>query len=90
MLYPSLAAGLTEGEENGSVGCAAFVSHMFKERHEQLAAEDPATMTVIRVLVKGDFGIAQLGFKATPQRVMLVEREGHDWRISGLFDSELP
>jgi hypothetical protein len=94
LLDASLAVGLGEGSgrpsHSSSSGCAAAVEHLFKEQHRQLATEEPATMVIISVHVKGDLGLALLGFRKAPEGAILIEREGGIWKVGALFDSEIP
>jgi hypothetical protein len=70
--------------------CATSLTQFFKEQHERLVAEDVKTMVFTGVHVEGDFGSVTLGFKAMPQTEMVLQREGHTWKIAALFDSPLP
>ncbi len=69
--------------------CARIMSLLFDEDHRHLAA-DSATLYVILVRVDGIHGLALLGFRATPERQIAVEREGGVWKIDALLDQELP
>jgi hypothetical protein len=93
LLYGSLASNLARDQSHSSQGgntCATSLARPFREEHQQLVDDDIPTMVVSGVHVKGDFGLAQLGFRATPEREILLEREGHIWKMAALFDSELP
>lgn len=92
LLSSSVAIGLAEDKLGQAAGktCATAVSALFKQQRGQLAAEDVGTMVVISAHVKGDLGLAVLGFKRTPRRQLIVEREGHAWRVGALFDGEVP
>jgi hypothetical protein len=70
--------------------CAHIMSLLFKESHRQLAAE-LAGLQVTDVRVKGRHGLALLAFRATPERLIPVEREGGGaWKVASLFDKALP
>lgn len=94
LLYSTLAAGLgedssqTEGQSNGS--CAASADRLIAQQDRQLSADDVPTMTVIEVHSKGDFALALVGFKAQPEREILLQREGNSWKLAALLDSEVP
>jgi hypothetical protein len=94
LLDTSLAAGLGEdlvhSGQNSSDGCAASVDLLFKEQHQQLATEEPATMVVTSVHVKGGLGLALLGFRKAPEGEILIERVSGVWKLGALFDSEIP
>jgi hypothetical protein len=93
LLATSLAMGLAEGQsqsvQSGGKTCAAAVSLLFKQQHQQLAADDVATMVVTGMHVKGNLGLAVLGFKTMPEGEILVEREDRAWKIDALFDSDM-
>jgi hypothetical protein len=94
LLARSVAAGFDAGygpiEKGADGGCAASLDRLFGEEHRQLAAEEPATMTVTDTRLKDEFGMVFLGFRRAPETEILVEREGHGWKIGALFDSVLP
>jgi hypothetical protein len=69
--------------------CAQIMSLLFKEDHEQLAA-DSTTLQVTSVRVNGLHGLALLGFRTTPERQIRVERDGGAWKLDALLDRELP
>lgn len=93
LLDSTLATGLGEGQgqsgQSGGETCATAVSLAFKQQHEQLVADDIATMIVIAVHVKGDVGMATLGFRAVPVGEILVKRERGTWKMDALFDTGL-
>jgi predicted small lipoprotein YifL len=94
LLDTSLAAGLGEGASQPGHGsdssCEATIDRLFKEQHQQLAIEQPATMVVTSVHVKGDLGLALLGFRKAPEGEILIERDRGTWKLGALFDSEIP
>jgi hypothetical protein len=94
LLDASLATGLGEGADQPGQSkdnrCVASMSHLFKEEHQRLAADEVATMSVTSVHVKDGLGLALLGFRKMPEGEMFIEREGHTWKIGALFDSEPP
>ena len=69
--------------------CAALMSLVFERNRRQLAAES-STLIVLGVRVKGDHGLALLGFKAEPERYIPVQLEAGAWRIDALLDEEIP
>jgi hypothetical protein len=69
--------------------CAQITSLLFIEDHQQLAT-DAATVQVTAVRVKGNYGLALLGFKTMPERQFPVQRERGTWKIDALLDRELP
>jgi hypothetical protein len=93
LLYSSLATALVEDQgqspRSSSKTCAAVLSKLFTQQHARLAAENTATMVVIDVRVKSNYGLAVLGFKAAPVSQMILARERGAWKIDGLFDSQL-
>jgi hypothetical protein len=94
LLAASLARGVgpDPGRSTGGVrsGCAASMSLLLEQQHRQLIAEDVATMVVTRVHVKGNLGVAALGFRRVPESEILVEREAHTWKIDALFAGDMP
>lgn len=92
-----LAAGLTAGlissqsqTTHSARTCAAAVAPLLAQQHRHLLAEDPTSMVFIGVYVKGDLGLAVLGFRAAPESDLVVEREGDTWKLAALLDSEVP
>jgi hypothetical protein len=85
LLATHLADGL--GANGGGQACAAAMSPLLRQQHTRLAADDVSTMVVTSVHAKGNLGVAILGFRATPEGSILVEREGHTWKIDALFAS---
>jgi hypothetical protein len=83
MLYSSLAAGLGQSRQD----CTATMSRLLAQQHPHLVAENPASMLVLGVHVKGETGLAVLGFKTMPESNIVLQREGHAWKIDALFDT---
>jgi hypothetical protein len=93
LLDSSLAAQIAEGQEqslqHSDNSCAAILSRLLMEQSDRLTASDIATMVVIDVRVRGNLGLAVLGFKAKPVSEILVERESNVWKIDALAASEM-
>jgi hypothetical protein len=91
LLAPTLAQGLGESEGQTAHGtannCPATVSLLFKQQHQQLAADEVATMTVIDVRVSGDVGVATVGFRAALSGRIHVKREDGAWKVNALLDT---
>jgi hypothetical protein len=94
LLQSSLAVGLAEAHgqstREGAKTCASALSALFEQQHKQLAADEVTTMGVTDVRRKGSLGLVILGFKRMPEGEILIEREGGDWKINSLLDSEMP
>jgi hypothetical protein len=91
LLTRSLAATLAESSgRSAGKGCAAPLSRLFEQQHTHLLADDVATMVVTAVHIKGNAGLAVLGFRRAPEGSTIVEREGGAWRINALLDNEMP
>jgi hypothetical protein len=82
-----VAFGLASGF--GHASCASGLSLLFRQHHAQLVAEDVATMVIISVHLKGDLGVAELGFRAMPRSEILIARERGAWKVDALFESEV-
>jgi hypothetical protein len=91
LLSSSLATGLALGGSTQSTvsECAAPMSQLFKQQHQRLVAQEVATMVVVGVHVKGNTGLAVLGFKKMPESEITVVREDHAWKIDALFESDM-
>jgi hypothetical protein len=93
LLIPAVAQGLAEsaaqssGHSRGS--CVSSITPMFRQQHRRLVAEDVVTMTVIKVYVKGNLGLAELGFRKTPEQELIVEREGGTWKVDAPLSVDL-
>ena len=81
------AAGSGEGSGDS---CATALPALFMRQHPRTTAADVATMTVISVHVKGDVGLAELGFRTLPEQELIAEREGHTWKIDALLGNYMP
>jgi hypothetical protein len=92
LLAAGLAANLAEGQGQSArpKTCTATVLPLFAQEHQRLLADDAATMVVPAVYVKGNVGLALLGFRAVPEGQILLLREGHAWKIDAVVDSEVP
>jgi hypothetical protein len=92
LLDRTLATGLAEDgpSPNSGTDCAAAVTPLFKQQQQQLSSDDAATIVVTAVLVKGNVGLAVLGFEAVPEGDILLEREDGRWRIGALLPSTIP
>jgi hypothetical protein len=94
LLYGTLASGLATQASSSVSGahdtCSTNMSVLLRQQHQRLIAENPATMLVTAVRVRGSIGLAVLGFRKMPESQMLVEREGARWKIDALFDSLVP
>ncbi len=93
MLDSSVVAGLSAGqsqsERNARQTCAAALSSLFKQQHQGLIADEVATMVVTSVHVRGNLGLAALGFTRRPQAQIIVKREGGAWKIDTLLANNL-
>lgn len=69
--------------------CAEVLSKVFKYNHRQLAAY-AARLEVTGVRLDRNHGVAVLGFRTLPGRLIHVVRESGVWKINTLLDSELP
>ena len=86
LLNSALATALAS-ESGGAHACSAGIAPLLAQEHQHLLAEDPATMTVVGVYVKGDLGLVVLGFKNAPESDIIVTGTGNAWRIDALYDS---
>jgi hypothetical protein len=92
LLGSEILAGLIaeQGESSRGVGaCATAIAPVLAQLHDHLVVENPATMVVIGVYVKGDLGLVLLGFKHSPESDIVVQREGSVWKVGALFDNEV-
>lgn len=95
LLDKTLAQTFTQagGQNNGTNAistCAQSVSRLFANEHPHLTSSDVATMTVFSVHVKGNVGIAELGFRTLPEQQLIVEREGSAWKVDAVLGNYLP
>lgn len=81
------AGGSAASEGGGS--CSENLSRMLKRQRAQFTPEDVATMVVVDVRVKGEVGLAVLGFKKAPLSDIVMEREGSAWKVAGLFAEQM-
>lgn len=94
LLYRSLASGLSEDAgrpgKPKSGGCETAVNRLFEYDHRQLVEDQVPKMVVIGAHIRGDFALAVLGFRRTPESEILLQRENGRWRIASVFDSQMP
>jgi hypothetical protein len=97
LLHANLAANLAHAagpdprkssRESAREACVRFMSTLLAQQHQRLADGVP-TMLVTSVHVKGDVGLAVLGFRSMPEAEIAVEREGHQWKVDALLDSDV-
>jgi hypothetical protein len=69
--------------------CAQIMTLLFKEDHVRVTVAN-STLVVTSVRINGSRGYALLGFRATPERYVSVERERGRWKIDALRDLEIP
>lgn len=93
LLHANLAIGLGASQGQSAQGargtCAAAMSRLLEQQRQQLAADDVPTMVVTGVYVKGDAGLAIMGFRATPENEIVLQREGPTWKIDALFATDV-
>jgi hypothetical protein len=99
MIISSLAESVAEDYGHGSAGpsylkagtsCAKVMVLLFKHFHSQLTVEQPL-LKVVRVRLVGKKGFAILSFGSSlPEREISVGRQGSNWTVEALLDSELP
>jgi hypothetical protein len=92
LLSATLAKGLASqpsGPDHRPGGCATALAQLLSQQHSHLASEDPSTMTVTGVYVKGIQGLATLGFRKSWESEILLQREGPKWKLNALFDGVL-
>jgi hypothetical protein len=73
----------------GGKTCAVVMSKVFKQRHQQMAA-DVAALKVTRVRVEGNKGLASTYFGKLPQPYVMVHRDNGAWKMESLFEIVLP
>jgi hypothetical protein len=69
--------------------CAGVLTALFTHYHAQLAAELPR-LQVASVHVREHEGFARLRFGNLPERRIGVKREQGTWKMTQLYDQELP
>ncbi len=86
------ALGTGRGRSTGSAsgGCAESMTRLLRQQHQGPTPAEVSTMVVTSVHVKGNLGVAALGFKGTSESEILVEREGHAWKVDALFGGLMP
>jgi hypothetical protein len=90
LLAQEIVAGLIaeHGSSNHGAGaCTTAIKSVLAQGHGHLAAENPATMRVTGVYVKGNLGLVMLGFKRFPESSIIVQRKGRAWKMDALFDN---
>jgi hypothetical protein len=89
LLYGTLARGLANQQGGPTRGCADPMAVLLGQQRARLASEK-ASLIVVAVHVKGNLGLAVLGFKRTPESEMVVDREDRTWKIDALVASYMP
>lgn len=93
LVVSELASGLSaQSVQPGSDsnGCAGGMTALLEREHGRLSADDVPTMTIIGVHLKGTLGLVVLGFARMPESQIIVQREGHEWKLGTLVDSYMP
>lgn len=97
LIYSTLAeaAAVDDGREadapafsRGATSCAEVLTDLFRYYHAQLAAEVPK-LVVTHVRLEEHHGWVFLSFGKLPERRISVQREGHVWKMSQIYDEEL-
>jgi hypothetical protein len=97
LLYSTLAEAAPEDDgreadapafSRGATSCAEVLDDLFRYYHAQLAAEVPQ-LAVTHVRLEEHHGFAYLSFGKLPERRISVQREGHVWKLSQIYDEEL-
>jgi hypothetical protein len=93
LLFSSIAASVPEdyGQAPGPLDirgktCAVVMSKLFKHVHGQSSA-DLATTKVTEVRINSEDGVVQLSSRGMPKGEIIVEREGHGWKVAVLIGS---
>jgi hypothetical protein len=92
LLVTALSQGLVDGQHHSSnpKTCQESMSLLFKQQRRNLLTEaEVATMKVISVHVKGNLGLAVLGFRHVPEQELIVERKNQIWKVDALLSSDL-
>jgi hypothetical protein len=98
LLYSTLAEAAPEDDSrepgtpaymHGQTTCAGVLHALFHHYHAQLAAELPK-LQITSVRLEEHKGFAFLRFGKLPERKISVQRERHTWKMSQIFDEELP
>jgi hypothetical protein len=98
LLYSTLAEAAPEddsrepgtpGYMHGQTTCAGVLHALFRHYHAQLAVELPK-LKVTYVRVQGRGALVLLGFGALAERQTGVERERRVWKMSKIYDEEVP
>ena len=98
LLYSTLADAAPQDDSHepgnpaymqGANTCAEVLAKLFNHYHPQLAAE-LSKLRVTRVRLEEHHGFAFLSFGRMPERRTSVQREGHVWKLSQIYDEELP
>jgi hypothetical protein len=92
LLVTVLSHGLVNGQHGSSSPktCQESMSLLFRQqRLNLLTGAEVATMKVISVHVKGNLGLAVLGFRHVPEQEIIVERKSRIWKVDALVSSDL-
>lgn len=98
LLYSTLAEAAPQDDSrepdapaymHGQTTCAGVLHALFRHYHAQLAAELPK-LQITRVRLQGRQGFVFLRFGKLSERRTGVRREGHTWKMTHIYDEELP
>jgi hypothetical protein len=98
LIYSTLAEAAPEDDSrepgtptymHGLSTCPQVLTALFKHFHSQLTLELPK-LRVTRVRLEEHHGWVFLSFGGLPERRISVQREGHVWKMSQIYDQELP
>lgn len=87
----TLASGLvaTDRSPGTRAACAESARQLFEQEHPRLLADQIATMRVTDVRVRGNVGLALVGFETAPEADLILRRSGTRWKLDA-FEGKVP
>jgi len=90
LLSVEISKGLESNRSQaGHISCAVAISPLLAQQHQLLTLENPATMAVAGIHLRGNLALVALRFKRSFESTILTVREAGTWKIDALLGSDM-
>jgi hypothetical protein len=85
----TLAEGHGSSTQARANACATGATSFFRQQHQILLTDRVTTMTIVDIRLTGRLAIALVGFRNAPIGMLRLEREGAQWKLLSLLDTNV-